>query len=89
MIRETCPFFRHWRVLHTWKAITSQHWVFTVLPWSHLYESFIGSVEKSRQRRSLPSPERLRVYALKHFDAQARRQVAIFPCSRIQHTLRA
>jgi hypothetical protein len=48
-----------------------------------------GSVEKSRQRRSLPSPERLRVYALERFDAQARRQVAIFPCSRTRGTLRA
>jgi hypothetical protein len=48
-----------------------------------------GSVEKSRQRRSLPSPERLHVYALERFDAQARRQVAIFPCSRMTHTLRA
>jgi hypothetical protein len=54
-----------------------------------VYPTYQGSVEKIRQRRSLPSPERLRVYALERFDAQARRQVAIFPCSRIPHTLRA
>jgi hypothetical protein len=35
-----------------------------------------GSVEKVPQQGSLPSPERLHVYALKRFDAQARRQVA-------------
>jgi hypothetical protein len=46
-------------------------------------------VEKSRQRCSLPSPERLHVYALERSDAQARRQVAIFPCSGVQPTLRA
>ena len=34
------------------------------------------------QRRSLPPPERLRVYALKRFDAQTRRQVAPWPRSR-------
>jgi hypothetical protein len=36
-----------------------------------------GNVEKSRQRRSLPSPKRLRVYALKRFNAQAGRHCAV------------
>jgi hypothetical protein len=42
-----------------------------------------GTVEKGLQRGSLPPPERLRVYALQRFDAQARKQVAPWPCSRM------
>jgi hypothetical protein len=41
-----------------------------------------GSVEQCRQLRSLSSPERLRVYALKRFAAQARRPVATWSYSR-------
>ncbi len=40
------------------------------------------SVGKVGQLRSLPSPERLRVYALKRFTAQACRQVGLLSCSR-------
>jgi hypothetical protein len=40
-----------------------------------------GSVEKSRQRRSLPSPERLHVYALERFDAQAGRHFSVLTYS--------
>jgi hypothetical protein len=49
----------------------------------------VGSVEKSHQRRSLPPSERLRVYALKRFEAHTRRQVANFRCSRTHGTLSA
>jgi hypothetical protein len=68
-----------------------------VVHWSHfapmglLKKAAVPAPElrQAGQRRSLASPEWLYVYALKRFDAQARRQVAIFPCSRIPHTLRA
>jgi hypothetical protein len=49
----------------------------------------MGMLKKIHQRRSLPSPKRLRVYALKRFDAQARRQVASWLYSRTESTLRA
>ena len=45
---------------------------------------FTGSVEKGRQRRSLPSPERLRVLraeALRRARAQAGRHVPVFTYS--------
>jgi hypothetical protein len=48
---------------------------------SHRFSA--GRIEKCGQRRSLTSPERLRVYALKRFAAQAGRQVDPQSCSDI------
>jgi hypothetical protein len=51
--------------------------------WTLASNSPLGRVEKVRQRRSLPLPERLaRLRAEARIDAQACRQVAPLSCSR-------